>query len=441
MTDRTIDNSPTLDPGTSSTSSVLAPGMLLGEHKNFRLEKYLGAGGMGQVWLATEIRAGLEIRQVVCKIVFRSVQNDQAALEKVLRQFQLTRDLVHQNICPVYGLESDPVHGLFFVMAYADGGTLWNWFSDPPNSQRPRTIPEVVEVLAPIASALDFAHKVGVIHRDVKPQNIMFATLHGHRVLWLIDFGISVRLHDTKTATQGQYAASGTPYYMAPEQWEEEMQDERTDQYALAAIAYHFLAGRPPFEAKNHFSIGHKVLSSPVPIIEWLPPEMNEVLRRGLAKRKEDRFSTCSEFVEALKTSAQPQAQAQTQAGPQPQPRVEILTDPPEEPQSQWQEGAQTKPRVEIWMDSSGHSHSSFNSNSFFQTDTLSQKDFVTFSVSSENGRSSVSTHFQSNSKPKKTKEWKDMSQKEKEQAKGCCGCCLIFLFLWIVFCILASSR
>lgn len=410
MTDHTINNSKTLDPGSASTASALAPGMLLGEHQNFRLEKYLGSGGMGQVWLATEIRAGMEIRQVVCKIIFRSVQDDQAALEKVLQQFQLTRDLVHQNICPVYGLESDPAYGLFFVMAYADGGTLWNWFSDPPNSERPRTVSEVLEVLAPIASALDFAHQVGVIHRDVKPQNIMFAKLNGHRVLWLIDFGISVRLHETKTATQGQFSASGTPFYMAPEQWEEEMQDERTDQYALAAIAYHFLAGRPPFDAKNHFAIGHKVLSSPVPVIEWLSPEMNSVLRRGLAKRKEDRFSTCSEFIEALKTSASPQV------GPQAQPRVELFEEPPV---------------------SSG---SSFNSGPYFQEDTLSQSDFISISVSSENGRDSVSTHFSSKSKPKKTKDWKDMSQKEKEeQATGCCLGCLVVFILFILICFLSS--
>jgi serine/threonine-protein kinase len=375
---------------------------------------------MGQVWLATEIRAGMEIRQVVCKIVFRSVQNDPAALEKVLQQFQLTRDLVHQNICPVYGLESDPVHGLFFVMAYADGGTLWNWFSDPPNSQRPRTIPEVVEVLAPIASALDFAHQVGVIHRDVKPQNIMFESLNGHRVLWLIDFGISVRLHETKTATQGQYSASGTPYYMAPEQWEEEMQDERTDQYALAAIAYHFLAGRPPFEAKNHFAIGHKALSTPVRMIEWLSPEQNMVLCKGLAKRKEDRFSTCSEFIEALKTSAQAQPQPQWQT----------------DPQAQWQTGPQSQSRVEIWSDSPVNLNSSIHTNSFSQTDVQSQTDFVTVSVSSENGRSSVSTHFSSKSKPKKAKDWKDMSQKEKAQTKAGCGCLLVMFLLFVIFCL-----
>ena len=370
----------------------------------YRVIREVGSGGMAHVYRAINMSS----RKVVAvKMLKEEYLDDQEFLRRFEREAKASLALSHENIVRAYGVGDD--NGVpYIVLEYVEGKTLKDLIRESPGGHL--SVQQSIGICSQILDALSYAHTHGIIHRDVKPQNIMFATLNGLRVLWLIDFGISVRLHETKTATQGQYAASGTPYYMAPEQWEEEKQDERTDQYALAAIAYHFLAGRPPFDAKNHFAIGHKALSNPVPVIEWLSPEMNEVLRRGLAKRKEDRFPTCSEFIEALKTSASPQV------GHQAQPRLELFEEPPVNP------------------------NSSFNSGPNFQTDTLSQTDFISVSVSSENGRSSVSTHFSSKSKPNRPKKWKDMSQKEKEQATGCAVGCLVAIFLFFLICFLGSS-
>ncbi len=274
-------------------------GDFLGEMQNYRLTKLLGEGGMGQAWLAEEIVRGKVLRSVVCKILPADVQSDAQEIKKVESLFQLTRTLNHTNICPLYGMEFDPEFGWFFVMGYAEGLPLREWIYMQPNWTRGLPLEKVLKILKPLASALDYAHKKRVIHRDIKPENIMFSSKDEDSDLWIIDFGIAAQIHETRSRTAAANESSGTPHYMAPEQFLGELQDARTDQYALGVLAYELLSGRRPFVGNIH-ALAHQILNvSPKPI-QNLSPEANAVLLRVLEKRQVGRFPSCTDFVKAL---------------------------------------------------------------------------------------------------------------------------------------------
>ena len=302
--DETLDNQKTIDDDDFSpmTPENLAPGMLLGENRNYRLEKLLGSGTYGQAWLATEFEGGNELRKVVCKVLPALIQKEKDEMEKVIRTFQLVQPLTHQYICPIYALKSDPACGYFFVLAYADGGTLWDWFVRQPSHANGLPVSRVVDALRPVAMALDHAHANGVVHRDVKPQNILLALRGGRKIPWLSDFGVSAQIHRTVTQTAGARGRSGTPSYMAPEQClPNQEQDGRTDQYALGVLAYLFLSGRLPFDADDPVALWGQIVYSPVPPLANVPESVNAAVLRALAKKPEERFNSCVEFINALK--------------------------------------------------------------------------------------------------------------------------------------------
>ncbi|MCR5164443.1 MAG: SUMF1/EgtB/PvdO family nonheme iron enzyme, partial [Thermoguttaceae bacterium] len=261
----------------------LKEGQLLGENRNYRLEKNLGAGGMGEVWLASEICGGQEIRKVVVKTLRADRRGNEGAQEKALKQFQLIQKLNHQNICPIYVIEKDPACGYLVVMGYADGGSYADWFAAQPKQNGGLPLKTVCDVLRPIADALDHAHRFGVIHRDVKPENMMFMLFNGIRVSWLIDFGIATNLRTATQATQGQFSSSGTASYMAPEQKTGQLQTAQTDEYSLAMVALEFLTGS----------------LSPLSLFQ-LSPALQPILVKALAPEPSARYATCREFIDAL---------------------------------------------------------------------------------------------------------------------------------------------
>ena len=290
-------------------------GDFLGEMQNYRLVKLLGEGGMGQAWLAEEIVRGKVLRLTVCKLLPAEVQNDAQEIKKVESLFQLTRTLNHTNICPLYGMEFDPEFGWFFVMGYAEGLPLREWIYMQPNWTRGLPPETVLKILRPLASALDYAHKKRVIHRDIKPENIMFSSKDEDSDLWIIDFGIAAQIHETRSRTSAANESSGTPHYMAPEQFLGELQDARTDQYALGVLAYELLSGRRPFVGNIH-ALAHQILNVSPKQIKTLSTEANAVLQRVLEKRQVERFPSCTDFVKALE---------QTLTEPAPQPAAPKL--------------------------------------------------------------------------------------------------------------------
>lgn len=280
----------------SETGEALQPGVILG---NYRIDKLLGQGGMGKVWLAWEDVGEF---YVVIKQLPPLIQSNDG-MRKLGAIFHRVRLLQHQHICPVYTMGFDHRFGFYFVMKYIEGVTLAQYRKllaggDPLNIPRDH----VMSILRPIAEALDYSHSRKVIHRDVKPQNIMIGD-NGQDVQ-VVDFGLAAQVRTTMSDfSEGDHSIVGTPSYMSPEQWSGDFQDGRTDQYGLAAVAYELLAGHPPFTSSEFHVICNQILNDPVPTISTESSEVNDVLQTALSKDREKRFDDCKSFVLALKSA------------------------------------------------------------------------------------------------------------------------------------------
>jgi len=269
---------------TGSTLYGVRPDTVLGGR--FRLMRRIGSGGMGDVWLAEDTELH---EQAAIKILRDTLVGDSEALGDLKKEVAVTRKLRHPNIVAVFDLHIES--GLYFiVMEYVEGCTL-------AHALAKRGIPfELAEILPwarQMATALDYAHQQGVLHRDVKPAN-MLLTHDG--TAKLADFGIARIAEDTETKVTGR-EASGTLPYMSPEQLMGEPCDNRSDLYSLAASLYELLSGKPPFHTG---SIATQIQFKPPQQIDGLSGSANEMLLHGLAKAKEDRQTTCLELVEQL---------------------------------------------------------------------------------------------------------------------------------------------
>ena len=266
----------------------------------YTLVECLGRGGMGEAWLAEQIVERKHESEVaprfVLKIVPGDVQNDVVEMDKVRESYLRIVGLKHANICTLHPLERDDRLGYVLVMEYVPGTTLRQHVRAKPGNKL--DLDEVVRLLMPVAEALDYAHKKKVIHRDIKPANIMVMPDGETQI---IDFGLAAQIRTSMSqVSKVRMSTSGTLPYMAPEQWMGELQDARTDQYALGVVAYELLAGRLPFESAEQFALGFQVMNKPVPKIGELVDSVNEALAKAMAKTRNERFESCREFVMAL---------------------------------------------------------------------------------------------------------------------------------------------
>jgi serine/threonine protein kinase len=292
----------TIDYGSSESASKndgreegsYKPGTILGG--TFRLERLLGRGGMGEAWKAFDQVAN---RQVVVKFVPKEVQNVKRAVEMVRDSFQRIHLLQHQHICPVYSLSNDAEHGLFVVMKYVNGVTLDEYRKRQIAKYGGVPTNELMDILWSIAKTLDYAHSKRVIHRDIKPQNIMVSREDG---IQIIDFGLAeeIRASMVEVSETIVMGVVGTRPYMAPEQWRGRFQDARTDQYAFAATAYEMLAGAPPFHSNDVAILRECVLRDRPKRITGIPDYMNDAILKGLAKKRSERFESCKDLVKAM---------------------------------------------------------------------------------------------------------------------------------------------
>ncbi len=254
------------------------------------LSRKIGAGGMAEVWEAFD--EGLH-RSVAVKVVRDEIAGEAEFHERFIREARLAAQLEHPRILPIYdfGTEGGVT---YLVMPLLPGGSLKEQISGPMPAD------EAVEALAAIAAALDHAHSRGVLHRDVKPSNVL---VDGSGSLLLADFGLA-----KNTAVSSELTVAGmvvgTPAYMAPEQAVGRPLDARADQYALGIVAFELLTGRTPFRSESPFAILDKHLRvAPPPassFVPELPPEVDAVLAKALAKQPQERFETCRQLVEAL---------------------------------------------------------------------------------------------------------------------------------------------
>ncbi len=263
----------------------------------YTLERQLGAGGMATVYLAHDVRHN---RKVAIKVM----HSELAALigaERFLKEIETTANLQHPHILPLF--DSGQVEGtVFYVMPYVQGESLRSRLTR--ETQLP--VADAIRIAAEIAAGLDYAHRQGVIHRDIKPDNVLF---HDGRAL-VADFGIALAWSgDGRTRMTKAGASLGTPEYMSPEQAAgEQKQDPRTDVYALGVVLYEMLAGRPPFTGPSAQAIFAQVLSEePRPLVlerKTVPHHIDAAVARALEKLPADRWQTVAQFAEALTGAA-----------------------------------------------------------------------------------------------------------------------------------------
>src|SRR5215207_9050310 len=264
----------------------------IGEH--YELEGEIGRGGMSVVFRARDLRLN---RPVAIKVLPPELAHDAAIRVRFTREAQTSAQLAHAHIVPIYDVgERDGI--AYFVMALVDGGNLATRLEHQPL----RPVDEVRRLLCETADALAYAHLRGVIHRDVKPDNILIDSGSG-RVM-MTDFGIARAIEGaTRLTLTG--AAVGTPTYMSPEQAVGDRDlDGRSDIYSLGVVGYQMLTGRPPFVAGNSMALLLKHVSErPRPIAELrpeAPPQLCDAIERALRKAPEDRWATAAELRDAL---------------------------------------------------------------------------------------------------------------------------------------------
>jgi len=255
--------------------------------ERFRLVERLGRGGLGSVWLAEDIQ--LDDEPVACKILKSDLYHDRRAVSDLKREVLLTRRLRHPNILGVYTFWETEENRLI-TMEYIDGQNLSEMLVE---RRRPFAPAELVPWIQQIGDALDYAHGEGILHRDVKPANIM---VNSQARIQLADFGIARLAREVQARLSGELT-SGTLLYVSPEQLMGERLDARSDLYSLAATMYELMAGNPPFSSG---SIITQIQMKPAPPVEGLPDPINEVLLKGLAKDPNRRHDSCGEFCGAL---------------------------------------------------------------------------------------------------------------------------------------------
>jgi eukaryotic-like serine/threonine-protein kinase len=278
---------PTLDLF-NALQAALAP--------HYRLERELGRGGMGVVFLATDTTLD---RPVAIKAVHPELASHPSIARRFLAEARTVARLRHPNIVAVHA--AGTTEGLlYYVMDQVEGESLRERLArdgrlDPATASR---------IVADVATALDAAGGAGVVHRDVKPENVLLDRATGRALL--ADFGIARAMAaDSGTSSTGEGMAVGTPAYMSPEQAAGEEIDTRSDLYALGVVAYEMLAGQPPFQGPNRVVVSKHIAERPVPIERARPDTprpLAAAIMRALEKQPADRWQRGDDFRQALST-------------------------------------------------------------------------------------------------------------------------------------------
>src|SRR5467141_3972330 len=256
----------------------------------YTIERELGHGGMATVYLAQDLK---HHRNVAIKVLEPEIA---AALgpERFLREIEIAAGLNHPHILPLYD-SGDAGASLYYVMPYLEGETL----RDRLNRERQLPLEDALRITREVADALSYAHAHDVVHRDVKPENILFQAAHAV----VSDFGIARAI---TAAVGGSLTATGiaigTPAYMSPEQGGASARvDERSDIYSLGCVLYEMLAGEPPYTGPTAQVVMAKRLADPVPSVrrlrEGVPPSIDAAVSKALAKAPADRFATAAQFA------------------------------------------------------------------------------------------------------------------------------------------------
>lgn len=286
---------------------TVQPGTVL--EGTYRIERRIAEGGMGAVYEASHAR--LDGRYAV-KFLHPDVSTQHpAALARFRREARITSGLRHPGIVQVIDFNTPTDGPPFLVMEYLEGASL----ADVIAREAPFPLARVADITGQIASALSAVHRKGVVHRDLNPSNVFVMSADGDQPerVKVLDFGISKVRWASKHLT-GTAQVLGTPQYMAPEQAEGRAKDldQAADQFSLAAIVYEMLAGHPAFSGDTLATVAYQVVhATPDSISRFrggLPPGVEAVLARGLAKDRGDRFESVSAFAAAFRQAVHPQS-------------------------------------------------------------------------------------------------------------------------------------
>ena len=260
------------------------------QFNNYRLIALLGEGGMGSVFKAVDRNLN---RNVALKILQKECSANEEERTKLEEEARITASINHPHVVKVFSFGED--HGQFYLaMELAEKGSL----DDLMGIQQRLSEIQVLQVGIQIAEGLDAALERNLIHRDIKPGNILFSDPHTAK---LVDFGLAIVMDETAHA-RGEIW--GTPYYIAPEKLDNQLEDFRSDIYSLGGTLFHALAGRPPYEAERASAVAFKqLMSQPVSLQAFAPDVSSEtayVINRMLAKNPDQRYASYSELIEHL---------------------------------------------------------------------------------------------------------------------------------------------
>jgi serine/threonine protein kinase len=278
---------------------MVADQWLGAELAGYRIEALIGRGGAGVVYRATHLPLH---RPAAVKLLAPGLAADADYRRRFEREARVAAALEHPHIVPIY--DAGYAEGvLYLAMRYIDGPNLATVIHD----DGPMDLHRACELLTGVAEALDSAHHAGLVHRDVKPANVLLTTPGqpaGRQHAYLCDFGIARQSSSTLTTATGEFL--GTLQYAAPEQIQGRPVDGRTDQYALACVAYHCLTGQVPYPADEPAAVMFAHISAEPPRASThnpaVPPAVDDIIARALAKQPTDRFPDCTTFLRALAT-------------------------------------------------------------------------------------------------------------------------------------------
>jgi serine/threonine-protein kinase len=269
---------------------VLGPGDVLGDR--YRLDEFVASGGMGQVFRATDKTLN---RTVAVKVLLPGLTRDAEFGSRFRAEARIMASIGHKGVVGVYDYGETPEGTMFLVMAFVEGRPLGEWIT------REGALPadETMAIVAQAADALHAAHSNGIIHRDVKPNNLLVGDAGA---VTLVDFGVA-RSSNVTSVTKVN-AVIGTALYMSPEQASGKPISPATDIYALGAVAYHCLTGAPPFTGNSPLEIAIKHLQDePPPLPPTLPGSVRALVERAMAKNAEDRFPSAAALAAAARAA------------------------------------------------------------------------------------------------------------------------------------------
>jgi serine/threonine protein kinase len=311
-----------------------------------RIDKHLAKGGMAEVYLGTHLTLD---RPVAVKVLHSHVEEEPEMKMRFQREAKVVAALRHPNIVQIFDFDTLDGHP-YIVMEYLKGPTLAWYLKILHERNEQMQSRHIARLISKLANALDYAHGEGVIHRDVKPGNIMLhARAGGSRLMFteqiepvITDFGLVRIMHATTQTASG--LVSGTPAYISPEQAQGLKVDHRTDIYSLGIVLYEILAGRVPFDGETNWTIIYKhIHETPLPIPN-IQPVIQQVLDKALAKNPDDRYQTCHDlavdYMQAIGLIAEAATLDFT-----PAPNIKITNQSREEPEPRPKQEVSASPR------------------------------------------------------------------------------------------------